>query len=90
VDERQGSRHPGFKVVGGGLIDLFEDVFRDDPADVALYAAHIPEEDPEANERFRAKTPQARYKKCRTWQMSDHAPLWIEVQTDFADSGGHC
>jgi endonuclease/exonuclease/phosphatase family metal-dependent hydrolase len=31
-----------------------------------------------------AKTPEALYRKWRTWQMSDHAPLWVEVETDFS------
>ena len=26
------------------------------------------------------------YKGWRTYQMSDHLPMWIELRTDFADS----
>ena len=40
---------------------------------------------PETDEAFRAATPEALYKKWRTWQMSDHKPLWVEIETDFAD-----
>lgn len=72
-----------FKVAGGGMLSLFEDVFRDE--DMALYASHVPTQDPEKKAAFRATTPEARYAKWRTWQMSDHAPLWIEIETDFAD-----
>jgi endonuclease/exonuclease/phosphatase family metal-dependent hydrolase len=72
-----------FKVLGGGLFQLFDDVFRDE--DLEIYAPHIPAEDPEKKAGAKATTPEARYRKWRTWQMSDHAPLWIEVQTDFAD-----
>lgn len=72
-----------FKVAGGGMLSLFEDVFRDE--DMALYASHVPAQDPEKKASFRATTPEARYAKWRTWQMSDHAPLWIEIETDFAD-----
>jgi endonuclease/exonuclease/phosphatase family metal-dependent hydrolase len=72
-----------FKVLGGGLFQLFDDVFRDE--DLEIYAPHIPAEDPERKAGAKATTPEARYRKWRTWQMSDHAPLWIEVQTDFAD-----
>jgi hypothetical protein len=50
-----------------------------------VYAPCMPGEDPEKDKRFKAKTPQALYEKWRTWQMSDHSPLWIEVSTDFAD-----
>jgi len=76
---------PRFKVVGGGMIDMFADVFRDDDEDRAIYAAHIPKKDTEAKEQFKAKTAEALYRKWRTWQMSDHSPLWIEIETDFAD-----
>ena len=78
-------KDPRFMVSGGGMINLFEDVFRDTDEDRTIYAAHLPSEDPEGQERFRATTPEARYAKWRTWQMSDHAPLWIEIKTDFAD-----
>jgi endonuclease/exonuclease/phosphatase family metal-dependent hydrolase len=79
-------KNPHFRVTGGGLIDLFEDVFRDNDEDRRIYAAHIPAANPEKKAKFRASTPEARYKKWRTWQMSDHAPLWVEIATDFSDS----
>ncbi|WP_426960017.1 endonuclease/exonuclease/phosphatase family protein [Muricoccus radiodurans] len=72
-----------FKVLGGGLLQLFEDVFRDE--DLDIYAKHLPAVDPEKKARLRATTREARYRKWRTWQMSDHAPLWVELRTDFAD-----
>jgi endonuclease/exonuclease/phosphatase family metal-dependent hydrolase len=72
-----------FKVSGGGLVDIYADVFRDE--DAALYKPFVPAKDPEKDEKFKAKTPQALYEKWRTWQMSDHSPLWIEIETDFAD-----
>jgi len=75
-----------FKVAGGGLVDIYADVFRDTDEDRELYKAHLPKKDPEKNERFRAKTPEDLYRKWRTWQMSDHRPLWVEISTDFADS----
>jgi endonuclease/exonuclease/phosphatase family metal-dependent hydrolase len=75
-----------FKVVGGGMVDVFADVFRDNAEDRAIYAAHVPRKDPERAADRKASTPEALYLKWRTWQMSDHAPLWIEIETDFADS----
>lgn len=77
-------KDPRFKVVGGGMIDMYEDVFRDSAEDRALYAAKLPAKDPEEGE-FKAKTPEELYRKWRTWQMSDHSPLWVEIETDFAD-----
>ncbi|MCV9943348.1 MULTISPECIES: endonuclease/exonuclease/phosphatase family protein [unclassified Rhizobium] len=75
-----------FKVITGGLIDLYADVFRSTDEDRALYAEFLPKSDPEADPKFKAKTPEALYEKWRTWQMSDHAPLWLEIDTDFTES----
>jgi endonuclease/exonuclease/phosphatase family metal-dependent hydrolase len=75
-----------FKVLGGGIVNMFADVFRDGPEDMALYDAFVPKVDPEKKLKYKAKTPEERYRKWRTWQMSDHSPLWIEIATDFSDS----
>lgn len=74
-----------FKVVGGGMIDMFADVFRDDDEDRKLYGKFVPKKDPEKDENYAAKTAEKRYAKWRTWQMSDHAPLWIEIETDYSE-----
>jgi endonuclease/exonuclease/phosphatase family metal-dependent hydrolase len=78
-------KDPRFKVVTGGMIDIYKDVFRDTDEDRALYERFMPKADPEKNERFRAKTKEALYRKWRTWQMSDHSPLWVEIETDFTE-----
>lgn len=74
-----------FKVATGGLVDIYKDVFRDTDEDRAIYEALMPKTDPERNERFRAKTKEELFRKWRTWQLSDHKPLWVEISTDFAD-----
>ncbi|MFW2346728.1 MAG: endonuclease/exonuclease/phosphatase family protein [Brevundimonas mediterranea] len=79
------AKDPRFKVVGGGMVDMFQDVFRDTAEDRALYSAHMPKKDPEKDPKYAAKSEDALYRKWRTWQMSDHSPLWVEIQTDFAD-----
>lgn len=79
------TKDPRFKVVGGGMVDMFQDVFRDTPEDRALYARHMPRKDPEQNPEYVAKTEEALYRKWRTWQMSDHSPLWVEIRTDFTE-----
>jgi endonuclease/exonuclease/phosphatase family metal-dependent hydrolase len=76
---------PRFKVAAGGMIDMFATVFRNTEEDRAIYTPLMPASDPETTESARATTPEALYKKWRTWQMSDHRPLWIEIETDFAD-----
>lgn len=68
-----------FEVVGGGLLDLYSMVFRNE--DLETYRAFMPDKDTEGT----AKTESALYEKWRTWQMSDHHPLWIEIRTDFSD-----
>ena len=31
------------------------------------------------------ENPAVDYKQWRTYQMSDHLPMWIEVRVDFSD-----
>ncbi|OYY90437.1 MAG: endonuclease [Sphingomonas sp. 28-66-16] len=71
-----------FEVLGGGIVHIFDDVFTDD--DLPLYADALPKNDLEADATAKATTPAAIYKKWRTFQMSDHHPLWIEIATDFS------
>jgi hypothetical protein len=78
-------KDPRFRVVAGGLVDIYRDLFRDTPGDRAADATLLPATDPEQHEAFRAKTPRELYLKWRTWQLSDHKPLWVQVVTDFAD-----
>ena len=66
------------------MVTMFETVFRDDPEDVKLYKSFVPAKDPETGAHA-AKTAEALYRKWRTWQMSDHAPLWVEIETDFSE-----
>lgn len=76
-------KDPRFEVGSGGIVDIFEDVFRDE--DLETYKQYMPEKDPEDGQ-FAARTAESLYRKWRTWQMSDHSPLWIEVKTDFTDT----
>jgi endonuclease/exonuclease/phosphatase family metal-dependent hydrolase len=72
-----------FRVSGGGMVNMFETVFRDNPEDMKVYKSFMPAKDPEAGPHA-AKGAEALYRKWRTWQMSDHAPLWVEIETDFS------
>ena len=70
---------PRFRLTGGGVVNMFEDVFRNRKADRELYEPMIPAgQEPDLS-------LETRYKKWRTWQMSDHSPLWVEIETDFSD-----
>lgn len=68
-------RDPRFKVLDGGMVDMYQDVFTDD--DVGLYIDRIKPD--------RRKSDLQRFRNWRTWQMSDHQPLWVEIHTDFSD-----
>jgi endonuclease/exonuclease/phosphatase family metal-dependent hydrolase len=62
-----------------GVVKLFEKVFRDE--DQAVYAEHIPKYDEQPSAEKKTKL----YREWRTFQMSDHRPLWIELPADFSD-----
>jgi hypothetical protein len=64
------------------MVDMFATVFRDE--DLKIYKGMMPDKDPEAGTQA-AKTAEALYRKWRTWQMSDHTPLWVEIETDFTE-----
>jgi endonuclease/exonuclease/phosphatase family metal-dependent hydrolase len=74
---------PSFRVVTGNLVDMYESVFRDNATDRRLYGPFMPPLD--AGETETDEELAKRYLKWRTWQMSDHHPLWIEIDTDYAD-----
>lgn len=57
-------------------------VFRDE----ADYAAYKPQMPTTTKTGKAAKTDLAAYKTWRTWQMSDHLPLWAEIKMDFTES----
>jgi endonuclease/exonuclease/phosphatase family metal-dependent hydrolase len=74
-------RDDRFSVVTGGIVAPFADVFRDE--DVELYREHFADRlDAGASEA----DVRAAYRQWRTWQMSDHSPLWVEIATDFTNA----
>jgi endonuclease/exonuclease/phosphatase family metal-dependent hydrolase len=75
-------KDPRFKVTGGGIVPVFADVFTD--AQEPTYRHLVPEAPPPRPGRA-APTPLQQYQDWRTWQMSDHSPLWVKVEADFAD-----
>ena len=74
-----------FAVTSGGLVRPFEHVFRDE--DIALYEDDwrpIKDNNPEPDDT-EVDDDIEFYRKWRTWQISDHFPLWVKITTDFAD-----
>ncbi len=51
-----------------GVFDFFEHVFK--TSDEEIYKSFMPED--------------AQYKTWRTFQMSDHLPMWIEIKIDYS------
>jgi hypothetical protein len=85
---------PRFEVLSGGMFDVYDYVYRDE--DIAAYETDLAQAqasiaknkdkppDPEEPGDTGAD-PLAFYHRWRTWQMSDHYPLWVEIKTDFTD-----
>jgi endonuclease/exonuclease/phosphatase family metal-dependent hydrolase len=70
-----------FSVTAGGIVDVFADVFTD--TRLPDYEALVPP--PKPKRRAEPPTPLEQYRQWRTWQMSDHSPLWVKIEADFAD-----
>ncbi|CAN5549617.1 hypothetical protein BH10BAC2_BH10BAC2_40390 [soil metagenome] len=66
-----------------GIFDYFEHIFKNDESDFKHYDADM--KDAKALSASKNKTPDMRYYKAwRTYQMSDHLPMWVEFETDFS------
>ena len=67
------------EVVGSGVFDFFETIYRSTDT--------VSDEQEYRNDPFDftgLKTT-SKFETWRTYKMSDHLPMWIEVQTDFGD-----
>lgn len=60
-------------VLAAGIFDFFDHVYTD--SDEATYRA-------EADNGLK---PSSKYSTWRTYKMSDHLPMWVELRTDFGD-----
>ena len=66
-----------------GTFRHFDAVFRDNDEDFAAYQELMPEE--KANDLWNGG-PRGYYaQQWRSWQISDHQPLWVELKVDFSD-----
>jgi len=55
-----------------GIFDFFKDVYRD--SDEAIYLKQ---------EADAGNTKKIKYSQYRTFKLSDHLPMWVELNTDF-------
>ncbi|WP_174873161.1 endonuclease/exonuclease/phosphatase family protein [Enterovirga aerilata] len=71
------------EIAAAGSFPWNEYVFRDDDPDYTAYRPLMPTTTKGGKP---AKTDKAAYRKWRTWQMSDHLPLWTEIKVDFTEA----
>ncbi|CAN5250120.1 hypothetical protein BH11BAC6_BH11BAC6_04040 [soil metagenome] len=66
-----------------GIFDYYEYIFKSDVSDFGHYNSDM--EAAKAKSTAKNKTPDmSYYTKWRTYQMSDHLPMWVEFETDFS------
>ena len=79
---RKGELELGDSANNAGVFNYYKSVFADDEAETYFPLGK--------NNGKWPDTPAARAKyyakEWRTWQMSDHLPLWIELKIDFTDA----
>jgi len=70
----------------GGVFDFQQVIYG--PEDAEKYRSAMKRSTPEkfAKASASAKQLEKFYRQWRTFQISDHLPLWVELKTDFADA----
>jgi endonuclease/exonuclease/phosphatase family metal-dependent hydrolase len=70
------------EIGASGVFAFAASVFRDDDEDFVAYLDHMP-----ADQRGVEEAAQRAYyaDKWRTWQMSDHLPMWVQLKVDFTE-----
>ena len=66
------------EIADSGCFRWQDHVFREDD-----YPAYQPIMPTTTKTGKPARTDLGAYRKWRTWQMSDHLPLWVEIKMDF-------
>ncbi len=69
------SKYRNIKFSKAGVYNYYSTVFND----FDLYEERI-------NKHYGKKLAKKNFKEFRSYQMSDHLPLWLEMETDLADS----
>lgn len=73
-------RENGFEVINGGVFDPFQSVFLDNEEDIYKPFMIKPKKDEKEKDQYYKS-----YKTWRTYQISDHNPLWVEFKIDYSD-----
>lgn len=83
------SRTGGFVASGkAGVVDVFKAVYRAEDFDAyrADVVAHVKSHAKKGKKPSMAEDALRKvYARWRTYQVSDHFPLWVELSTDFSD-----
>ncbi len=79
---RPGELRLGGSPVNAGIFDYYEAVFKDDEFDA--YKDYIKRTD-NSYGRYDVERRKKYYRTWRTFQMSDHYPLWVELKIDFSE-----
>jgi endonuclease/exonuclease/phosphatase family metal-dependent hydrolase len=70
----------------GGVFDFQQVIYGADEAEKYRSAMERSAPDKFAKASASAKALEKFYRQWRTFQVSDHLPLWVELKTDFADN----
>jgi endonuclease/exonuclease/phosphatase family metal-dependent hydrolase len=70
------------EIVNSGVFNWQDYVFREEE-DFPAYRSFMPTKTKSGKP---AKVDVSAFKKWRTWQMSDHLPLWTEIRIDFTEA----
>ena len=62
-------------IIGANIFDFFEHIYRDEDKQDYL----------DEGEAMNGLKGSSNYKTWRTYKMSDHLPMWVELKTDFGD-----
>lgn len=73
-------REDRFEIKDGGTFKFFDYVFQEDEEDFYRPMMKKAKKKPSDPDKFYRS-----FKSWRTHQMSDHLPLWVELQIDYAD-----
>jgi endonuclease/exonuclease/phosphatase family metal-dependent hydrolase len=74
------------KASKGGVFDFQQAIYGPDEAEKYRSAMQRSAPDKFRKAASSAKALDKFYRQWRTFQVSDHLPLWVELQTDFADA----
>lgn len=74
------------KASKGGVFDFQQVIYGPDEAEKYRSAMERSAPDKFKKAASSAKALDKFYRQWRTFQISDHLPLWVELQTDFADA----